>query len=162
MLDEKGITLAEVEHKYPRVFQSLGYDVLMDTDSFNKPKVISTFQLCVNSVLALLLMKPGQYPSIPDLGIDIEQYLHEYSDDKSIPATIKTKLYDQMNMLELTGVQIEVMFDRTDDGFDALLVQITGDERLEYGEKLSPVIIGITYDKLNHLYYRVSYAKDRS
>lgn len=162
MLDEKGITLAEVEHKYPRVFQSLGYDVLMDTDSFNKPKVISTFQLCVNSVLALLLMKPGQYPSIPELGIDIEQYLHEYSDDKSIPATIKTKLYDQMNMLELTGVQIEVMFDRTDDGFDALLVQIAGDERLEYGEKLSPVIIGITYDKLNHLYYRVSYAKDRS
>lgn len=162
MLDSKGITLAEVEHKYPRVFQSLGYDVLMDTDSFNKPKVIPTFQLCVNSVLALLLMKPGQYPSIPELGLDVEQYLHEYSDDQSIPATIKTKLYDQMNMLELTGVQIEVMFDKTDDGFDVLLVQITGDERLEYGEKLSPVIIGITYDKLNHLYSKISYAKDRS
>lgn len=163
MLDEeKGITLAEVENKYPRVFQSLGYDVLMDTDSFNKPKVISTFQLCVNSILCLLKMKPGQYPSIPELGLDVEQYLHEYSDDQSIPATIRTKLYDQLNLLQLTGIQIEVMFDKTDDGFDALLIQITGDERLEYGEKLSPVIIGITYDQLSHMYTRVSYAKDRS
>ena len=162
MLDEKGITLAEVEHKYPRVFQALGYDVLMDTDSFNKPRVISTFEMCVNAILCLMKMKPGQYPSIPELGLDVEQYLHEYSDDKTIPATLKTKLYNQLNMLELTGIEIEIMFDKTDDGHDALLIQITGNDKLEYGEKLSPVIIGITYDELNRLYSKVSYAKDRS
>lgn len=162
MLDEKGITIAEVEHKYPRVFQSLGYDVLMDTDSFNKPKVISTFEMCVNSIICLLKMKPGQYPSIPELGLDVEQYLHEYADDPTIPATIKTQLIEQMNMLELTGIQIEVTFDKTTDGTDVLLIQITGNDRLEYNQKLSPVIIGITYDQLNHLYAKVSYAKDRS
>ena len=157
MLDTKGIKLDEVSHLYPRAFQTLGYDVLMDTDEMYKPKVISTFQLCINSVIALLKMKPGQYPSIPELGIDIEQYLHEYSDDNSIPKTITDKLNDQMNLLGITGITIQVFFDQTSDGFPALVVRIDGNEQLDYGDKMSPVLIGITYDQLNHLYTRVHY-----
>ena len=37
MLDEKGISLDEIKNKYPESFQSLGYDVLFDVDSSNKP-----------------------------------------------------------------------------------------------------------------------------
>ena len=93
-LDEKGITLSEIRGKYPPSFQTLNYDILMDVDSMYKPKVISSFEMIINSILMLLFMKPGQYPSIPELGIDIESYLHEYSDDKSIPMKIKTKLIE--------------------------------------------------------------------
>ena len=59
--------------------------------------------MCINSILTLLFMKPGQYPSIPELGIDIESYLHEYSDDRTIPQKIKTMLNDQCNRIEVTG-----------------------------------------------------------
>ena len=52
-LDEKGIYLSEVDKRYPRSFQTLGYDVLMDTDSTYKPKVISTFEMCVNTNIFL-------------------------------------------------------------------------------------------------------------
>lgn len=153
-LDEKGIRLNEVTAKYPRSFQTLGYDVLMDTDSAYKPKVISTFEMCINSVLTLLYMKPGQYPSIPDLGIDIESYLHEYADDPTIPNLIHSKLMDQCNRLQLTGITINCYIDKLNDGTNALVVDITGSERMSYGSKSNHVIIGISYDKLNRLYAR--------
>ena len=156
-LDEKGITLAEVTNRYPRSFQTLGYDVLMDVDAYNKPKVISTFEMCVNAILTLLKMKPGQYPSIPELGIDIEKYLHEYADDPEIPKEIKTKLMDQCNRLQSVDIDIDVYMERGADGVNALIVKIEGSDTLTYGEKKSGVIIGITYDKLNRLYTRKVY-----
>ncbi|MBR5296318.1 MAG: hypothetical protein IKU29_00405 [Parabacteroides sp.] len=158
-LDEKGITLAEVTNRYPRSFQTLGYDVLMDVDDYNKPKVISTFEMCVNAILTLLKMKPGQYPSIPELGIDVEKYLHEYADDPDIPNEIKTKLYDQCNRLMTIDITIDVFVEHDNDGTNALIVEVEGSDTLTYGEESSTVIIGITYDKLNRLYTRKVYTK---
>lgn len=157
-LDEKGIYLSEVSNKYPKTFQTLGYDVLFDIDSTYKPKVISTFEMCINSILTLLFMKPGQYPSIPELGIDIESYLHEYADDSNIVASIKNKLNDQCNRINIIGVEVDCYIDKTDDGTNALVVSITGTDKLGYGSDGSHVIIGITYDKLNRLYVKRSYS----
>ena len=122
-----------------------------------KPKVISTFEMCVNTIITLLYMKPGQYPSIPELGIDIESYLHEYADDPNIPSEIKNKLTDQCNRIEVTGIQIDCYIDQTDDGTNALVVKVTGTDKLGYGSQSGNVIIGISYDKLNRLYVRKSY-----
>lgn len=156
-LDTKGITLAEVSNKYPESFQTLGYDVLMDVDAYNKPKVISTFEMCVNAILTLLKMKPGQYPSIPELGIDIEQYLHEYADDPELPNEIKTKLYDQCNRLMTVDISIDVYIEHVESGSNALIVKVEGSDTLTYGGRSPAVIIGITYDKLNRLYTRKAY-----
>lgn len=153
-LDEKGITLSEIRHKYPPDFQVLNYDVLMDSDSMYKPKVISSFDLIINSILTLLFMKPGQYPSIPELGIDIESYLHEYSDDKTIPMNIKNKLIDQCNRIDIIGVDIDIRFDKTSNNMDALVIEISGNEYISYGNESAHIIIGISYDKLNRLYIR--------
>lgn len=160
-LDQKGIYLAEVNKRYPRTFQTLGYDVLLDIDSTYKPKVISTFEMCINSIITLLFMKPGQYPSIPDLGIDIESYLHEYSDDPNIPSQIKNALRDQCNRIEITGIQIECYYDLTEDGLSALVVDITGTEKLSYGSNGNRVLIGISYDKLNRLYVKKRYIQPK-
>lgn len=156
-LDEKGIKLAEISNKYPKLFQTIGYDVLLDTDSMYKPKVISSFQTCINSILTLLFMKPGQYPSIPDLGIDIDSYLHEYADDPTIPMKIKSDLMDQCNRIQLTGMDIECYIEKLNNGVNALVVDITGNDRLAYGSESNHVIIGISYDKLNRLYVRQSF-----
>lgn len=154
MLDKKGITLAEVKGKYPPSFQSLNYDVLLDVDSMYKPKVISSFEMIINSIIMLLFMKPGQYPSIPELGIDIESYLHEYSDDKSIPMQIKNKLIEQCNRISIIGIDVDVSIDKTNEGVDALLIEVTGNDYLTYGSESSHIIIGISYDKLNRLYVK--------
>lgn len=156
-LDERGVYLSEVKTKYPREFQSLGYDVLFDTDEMYKPKIISTFEMCVNSILTLLRMKPGQYPSIPELGIDVEQYLHEYSDDKKIAMTIQRQLSEQLSALDYTGINIDVFNDVMPDGKPALVIRVRGTDTLTYHMKLEDVVIGITYDTLGQLYTRVRY-----
>lgn len=160
MLDPHGITLAEVNARYPSIFQKLGYDVLLDVDSTYKPKVISTFQMCVNIIVTLLMMKPGQYPSIPELGIDIDQYLHEYADDDKIPNTITSKLYEQCNRLQMAaGLEIKCSIDKLSNGINALIVQINANNKVAYGDESSKVIIGITYNQLNELYVRKTYIK---
>lgn len=154
MLDPKGIYLNEVNRRYPRSCQTLGYDVLLDTDSMYKPKVISSFELTINSIITLLLMKPGQYPSIPELGIDIESYLYEYIDDENVPKTIQAKLRDQMNRLDLSGCEVKVDIDRMNDGTYALILRIIGNEYISKGAPSNRVIVGISYSKLNEVYIR--------
>lgn len=154
MLDTEGISLDEIRLKYPPKLQTLNYDVVLDSDSMYKPKVLSSFELGINSVLMLLLMKPGQYPSIPELGIDIESYLFEYEENVKLPSIIKEKLLNQCNRLNVIGLDIDVRFDKTADGTSALVVDIKGNQRLCYGSETSHIIIGISYDKLNRLYVR--------
>ena len=151
MLDTKGIKLEEIENRYPKSAQLLGYDVLMDIDEFHKPKVISTFEMCCNIIVTLLMMKPGQYPSIPELGIDIEQYLFEYSDDRAIPNKIKEQIMDQCNRLQLTGVDVDVYFNHTYASCNELRVEIKGSDYIVKNNDIPNVIIGISYDKLNRL-----------
>lgn len=153
-LDEVGITMAEVGKMYPADYQPVGYDFAFGTDTMGRPKVLSSFQIGVNAVLTLLFMKPGQFPSIPDLGIDIESYLHEYSDDPNIPIEIRNKLSDQCNRLDIIGLKINVSIDKTEDNKDALLIEISGSETLSYGNETDHVIIGISYDRLNRLYVK--------
>lgn len=156
-LDKKGIYLDEVNIKYPKICQPLGYDVLLDTDSMYKPKIISSFELTVNSIITLLLMKPGQYPSIPELGIDIESYLFQYSDDNKVLQSLQAKLRDQMNMLDVSGVDVNFYSDISSDGSNVLLVVITGNDFICKGVESNRVIVGITYSKLNELYIRKVY-----
>lgn len=157
MLDVKGISLAEVEKRYPRSFQILGYDTPLDVNTLGKPLVISTFEMMINVVLTLLMMKPGQYPSIPDLGIDIESYLWEYSDDPTLPGRIEAKIKEQCSKLQISGVEVKVSMDRTNVDENALVVAITGTDRATYGSDHNQVIIGITYDKLKELYLKKYY-----
>lgn len=153
-LDPVGISIDEVNKMYPQRFQTINYDFTFDTDSMGRPKVLSSFQTGIDAVLTLLFMKPGQFPSIPELGIDIESYLHEYSDDPNIPIEIKNKLIDQCNKLDVMGLTINVSFDKTDEGVDALLIEVYGNEYISYGNTSDHVIIGISYDKLNRLYVK--------
>ena len=96
-------------------------------------------------------------PSIPELGIDIEQYLHEYADDPELPNEIKTKLYDQCNRLMAVDISIDVYIEHVENGSNALIVKVEGSDTLTYGGRSPAVIIGITYDKLNRLYTRKAY-----
>ena len=157
MLDQKGIKLSEVNRKYPRSCQPLGYDVLLDTDAMYKPRIISSFEMTVNAIVTLLMMKPGQYPSIPDLGLDIEQYLFEYTNNDNLINKLQASLYDQMDQLDISGVSVQFYIDTTSEGIPALLITITGNDYICYGLKSNKVIIGISYTKLNEVYIKKVY-----
>ena len=68
----------------------------MGVNAFGKPKVLSDMESIVNDLMMILLGKPGFYPSIPTLGMNISQYLYQFDDTISIE-DIKTKLSQQCN-----------------------------------------------------------------
>lgn len=56
-------------------------DPVYGLDNFEKTKILSESQTIVNNFLILLYGKPGFYPSVPLLGLDIQQYLYNFTDD---------------------------------------------------------------------------------
>lgn len=61
--------------------ESIVLDPTFGVNNFKRPKVLSATQTYVNNLLTILFGKPGFYPSQPNLGMDIEQYLYRYIDD---------------------------------------------------------------------------------
>lgn len=74
--------------------QSTVQDPTFGVNNFERPKVLSVTQTYVNNLLTILFGKPGFYPSQPELGMDIEQYLYKYIDDINV-TEIKAKLINQ-------------------------------------------------------------------
>ena len=66
-------------------------DPTFGLNNFNKPKVLSEAETYVRNILTILFGKPGFYPSIPELGMDIRQYLYQFSDNIDT-AKLKSKL----------------------------------------------------------------------
>lgn len=66
-------------------------DPTFGINDFNKPKVLTEAETYVRNLLMILFGKPGFYPSIPELGMDIKQYLYQFSDEIDT-ADLKSKL----------------------------------------------------------------------
>ena len=56
-------------------------DPTFGVDNYNRAKVLSESQTVAYNVLTLLLAKPGFYPTIPKLGMDVSQYLYLFDDE---------------------------------------------------------------------------------
>lgn len=69
-------------------------DPVYGVNDFNETKVLSESQTLINNILMILFGKPGFYPSIPWLGMDIYQYLYRF-DDEIDTLKIKSKLAAQ-------------------------------------------------------------------
>ena len=56
-------------------------DPAFGVNDFKTAKMPSESETIVNNILTLLFMKTGSYPSIPHLGIHIQDYLYQFFDD---------------------------------------------------------------------------------
>lgn len=76
------------------VIKIASVDPVYGVNNFNQTKVLSESETLINNILMILFGKPGFYPSIPSLGMDIEGYLYMFEDE--IDANqIKAKLATQ-------------------------------------------------------------------
>ena len=69
-------------------------DPVYGVNNFNQTKVLSESETLINNILMILFGKPGFYPSIPSLGMDIEGYLYMFEDEIDA-SKIKAKLASQ-------------------------------------------------------------------
>ncbi len=59
----------------------MAVDPTYGVNNFNKAKVLTEEETYVHNILTILLGKPGFYPSIPYLGMDIQQELYKFEDE---------------------------------------------------------------------------------
>ena len=79
-------------------------------NNYNRPKVLTELESYVNDILMLLFGKPGFYPSIPSIGMDIKQYLYMFEDEINVEE-IKTTLAEQCSefLPELQTGELDVI-----------------------------------------------------
>lgn len=76
----------------------IGHEVDFGTDDFNRPKVLSLKESYCRLLLNVLILKPGNLPSLPHIGINIKQYLYKLESEIDI-AELKDKIYEQCSEL---------------------------------------------------------------
>lgn len=72
----------------------LGKEPGFGLNNFNGPKYNSETETIANAILNLLFGKPGFFPSMPDLGINIQQYLYLFEDEFDADV-LKAKIVSQ-------------------------------------------------------------------
>lgn len=98
-------------------------EIQFGLDNFQKPKVLDTKDSLAQLVVNLFLMRPGNMPSLPEAGIDINSYLYKKEADIDIEA-LKRKIYNQCSEL-FSYIQIgDVNVAITDYKGDSLLVVV--------------------------------------
>ena len=140
----------------------VGYDCTFELNEFNEPKITSEIESVKNVILNILFAKPGQYPSLPQVGININKYLYEYYDDIDV-VELQQKIIYQCKAL---GVYIDngsisirkAMY----KGQPSLLIKVSGTEIYPSNYKCDKVngdtnyLIGITYDEMKNMIYNVN------
>lgn len=95
-------------------------------DSFGRQKVMSPEDTLAHLLINLLFMRPGQFPSMPHLGINIRKYLYNFSDELDVE-TLKSEIQSQclilVPYLDLTGMVLDVI-DYLNDSFLLLVIPV--------------------------------------
>lgn len=128
---------------------------VMGIDDFRKPKVLTGYEAIIQSILIVLFGKPGCYPSIPELGMNIQQYRNRRIDEIDTDA-LKAQLAYQCRSLSSQiidgSITVTKMMINDKDVALAIVVPITSDSdqnNMLIGVKMSNEGISYNYDLIS-------------
>lgn len=136
-----------------------GYDLTFELNEFHNPKIRSEVEMIKNVILFILFSKPGQYPSLPTLGLNLEERLYSFYDELDVDE-LKNEIIDQCNILKfyfnssMIGIKKYIYQDKP-----SLIIHIEGKETFPKGymrderKDASKYLIGITLNDLNQMIY---------
>ena len=123
-----------------------GIDPTFATNDFSVVKYLNQSETIAMNILTILFGKPGFYPTLPTLGMNIQSLLYNFNDEINISA-IKTKLVSQC----------AAFYDAVrEETFDMRFVNKSGQEYLLI---ILPVI---TVSKKNVLTIGITLSNDKS
>ena len=125
-------------------------DPVFGTNDYGKPKMLTENQTLANNFLMLLLGKPGFFPSLPMIGIDISRYLYMFVDDINIDelkSKIAVQCTDFLPAIRQGDFDIQktTFRDRTLLMFSLPAISDTNNV---------PVMLGVTTDTSGNVIYR--------
>ena len=124
------------------IILALPRDVGIDKDNFQKSRIFNETDSLINYILNILLMRPGNMPGMPDLGVNIGQYVQPSMQSKIDSEKLKGLIVSNCeNLLPyLTADEIYVGVAVDDMGRDVLLIKI-------------PLIVDVSSKEEKDIYY---------
>ena len=121
-------------------------DIGIEKDNFQKSKIFNEKDSLVNYILNILLMRPGNMPGLPHMGVDIGKY-------------VKSDMSDSLNVDILKGLIVSNCSDLLPYlSSDELFVGIIRDEDMrQYLAIKIPIVIegnSKEYDDVYYVFYR--------
>jgi hypothetical protein len=108
------------------IILTLPRDVGLDKDNFQKSKIFNTTDSLINYILNILIMRPGNMPGMPELGVNIGQYVHPKMqtqlDTNLLKGLIMSNCEALLPYLSSDDLYIGIAVD--EDGRDVLIIKI--------------------------------------
>ena len=109
------------------------YEPAFGLDSFRKPLVYEDWQVVAQSIIIVLFGRPGFYPSIPQLGVHIQELMYEKIDDIDTD-NLRGILAHQLEVFSdiIQSDDMKIAIKNTTGGNPVLIIALpiyTGDER---------------------------------
>ena len=141
---------------------NIGYDTTFELNEFNEPRIRSEIEVVKDIILFILFAKPGQYPSLPHIGLDIQSKLYSFYDELD-ESDLKFKINDQCKAMGMYLNEGVVQIKKTKyKGHPSLMISIEGSEQYPSGymrdhiNNTNRYLIGITFDELNRMIYNIN------
>ncbi len=101
-------------------------DVGLGKDNFQKSTIFNETDSLVNYILNILLMRPGNMPSMPEIGVNIGQYIQPNMQKELDPELIKGLIVSNCEDLlpYLTADEIIVTIIKDGYGRDVLIIKL--------------------------------------
>lgn len=138
----------------------LGYDAGFELNEFNQPKLKSEVELIRDVLLFVLFSTPGQYPSLPNIGLNIKPTLYTFYDELDVEE-LKGQIMEQCEALGYYFKNGTIFINKTIyNNQPSLLISINGtasypDNYLADKGK-NNYLVGITFDEAKEMIYNVA------
>ena len=127
-------------------------ELTLEINSFDKPKELTSVGAWSQLILNMMFIRPGTYPSMPGLGIGIEDYQYEFLDSAidELSAAITNQQKTYLPEIPLSAVQVSKI---EKNGQPILIIQLFFD--VESGATNSAIALNVS--KRNFLDFEVSW-----
>ena len=140
---------------------ALPRDVGLVKDDFQKSTIYNKYQSLVNYILNILLMKPGNLPTMPNIGVDITKYIKnnmsEILDPEQIRGLIATNCKELLPFIDYSRIFVANVDNVNEKNYLIISIPLIEDPD---DEKTITAYYAFYRDELNKLHFSFQIEED--
>lgn len=126
----------------------VGKDVQFGLDDFQRPMAKDKNHAIAQSVLNILLMRKGQLPSMPHIGLDLYSYMYKFEDEIDVGyilGEVQAQCSELANYINTDAIEVMVL---PIDGVDTLVIAVPvyGESNIIYGFRKKDDVLLFNYE----------------
>lgn len=135
-------------------------DIGIEKDNFQKSKIFNETDSLINYILNILLMKPGNLPGLPEVGVDIGRFVQKTMnvDSEMIKGLILANCMDLMPYLSTDELYVGTMLNV--DNQQYLVIKFTIYSDINGSKEYSDVYYAFYRNTLNELEFNFLIDRD--